>query len=222
MELQELGRWAPLVSPRFSAEAFQALSARVERAYASSTVYPPKEQLFAAFSLTPPEKVRVVILGQDPYHGAGQAHGLAFSVAPGVKPPPSLVNIYKELQSDLGIPSKADGCLADWAAQGVFLLNAVLTVEAGKANSHSRFGWQAFTDAVVASIAALPQPVAFLLWGAQAQQKAAQAAQSPHPRLVLTAPHPSPLSAYRGFFGSRPFSQINDFLESHGEAAIKW
>lgn len=222
MELQELGRWAPLVSPRFSAEAFQALSARVERAYASSTVYPPKEQLFAAFSLTPPEKVRVVILGQDPYHGAGQAHGLAFSVAPGVKPPPSLVNIYKELQSDLGIPSRADGCLADWAAQGVFLLNTVLTVEAGKANSHSKLGWQAFTDAVVASIAALPQPVAFLLWGAQAQKKAAQAAQSPYPRLVLTAPHPSPLSAYRGFFGSRPFSKINFFLEFHGEAAIRW
>ena len=139
-----------------------------------------------------------------------------------MKPPPSLVNIYKELQSDLGIPPRSDGCLTDWAAQGVFLLNTVLTVEAGKANSHSKLGWQAFTDAVVASIAALPQPVAFLLWGAQAQKKAAQAAQSPYPRLVLTAPHPSPLSAYRGFFGSRPFSQINRFLESHGEAAIRW
>lgn len=222
MELEELGRWAPLVLPRFSASAFQALSEQVERAYALSTVYPPREQLFAAFSMTPPEKVRVVILGQDPYHGAGQAHGLAFSVAPGVKPPPSLVNIYKELKSDLGGLSRADGCLVDWAAQGVFLLNTVLTVEAGKANSHSRIGWQAFTDAVVESIAALPQPVAFLLWGAQAQNKAAQAVNSPYPRLVLTAPHPSPLSAYRGFFGSRPFSQINGFLESHGEAAIRW
>ena len=234
MELIELGRWAPQVSPRFSPAAFAALSQRVEKAYETATVYPPREQLFAAFSMTPPEQVRVVILGQDPYihahqahgqdpyHGAGQAHGLAFSVSPGVKPPPSLVNIYKELQSDLGIPPRSDGCLTDWAAQGVFLLNTVLTVEAGKANSHSKLGWQAFTDAVVASIAALPQPVAFLLWGAQAQKKAAQAAQSPYPRLVLTAPHPSPLSAYRGFFGSRPFSQINRFLESHGEAAIRW
>ena len=222
MELIELGRWAPQVSPRFTPAAFAALSQRVEKAYETTTVYPPREQLFAAFSMTPPEQVRVVILGQDPYHGAGQAHGLAFSVSPGVKPPPSLVNIYKELQSDLGIPPRSDGCLTDWAAQGVFLLNTVLTVEAGKANSHSKLGWQAFTDAVVASIAALPQPVAFLLWGAQAQKKAAQAAQSPYPRLVLTAPHPSPLSAYRGFFGSRPFSQINRFLESHGEAAILW
>lgn len=222
MELIELGRWAPQVSPRFSPAAFAALSQRVEKAYETTTVYPPREQLFAAFSMTPPEQVRVVILGQDPYHGAGQAHGLAFSVSPGVKPPPSLVNIYKELQSDLGVPPRSDGCLTDWAAQGVFLLNTVLTVEAGKANSHSKLGWQAFTDAVVASIAALPQPVAFLLWGAQAQKKAAQAAQSPYPRLVLTAPHPSPLSAYRGFFGSRPFSKINFFLESHGEAAIRW
>lgn len=222
MELIELGRWAQQVSPRFTPAAFAAFSQRVEKAYETTTVYPPREQLFAAFSMTPPEQVRVVILGQDPYHGAGQAHGLAFSVSPGVKPPPSLVNIYKELQSDLGIPPRSDGCLTDWAAQGVFLLNTVLTVEAGKANSHSKLGWQAFTDAVVASIAALPQPVAFLLWGAQAQKKAAQAAQSPYPRLVLTAPHPSPLSAYRGFFGSRPFSKINFFLESHGEAAIRW
>ena len=163
MELIELGRWAPQVSPRFSPAAFAALSQRVEKAYETTTVYPPREQLFAAFSMTPPEQVRVVILGQDPYHGAGQAHGLAFSVSPGVKPPPSLVNIYKELQSDLGIPPRSDGCLTDWAAQGVFLLNT-----------------------------------------------------------VLTAPHPSPLSAYRGFFGSRPFSQINRFLESHGEKAIQW
>ena len=220
MELIELGRWAPQVSPRFSPAAFAALSQRVEKAYETATVYPPREQLFAAFSMTPPEQVRVVILGQDPYHGAGQAHGLAFSVSPGVKPPPSLVNIYKELQSDLGIPPRSDGCLTDWAAQGVFLLNTVLTVEAGKANSHSKLGWQAFTDAVVASIAALPQPVAFLLWGAQAQKKAAQAAQSPYPRLVLTAPHPSPLSAYRGFFGSRPFSQISRFRHAGGRSPI--
>ena len=143
-------------------------------------------------------------------------------MAPGVKLPPSLVNIYKELSADLGIPPRIDGCLLDWARQGVFLLNTVLTVEAGKANSHRDLGWQAFTDAVVAALARLPQPVAFVLWGAQAQKKAAVAAASPYPRLVLAGPHPSPLSAYRGFFGSRPFSRINDFLTAQGEPAIRW
>lgn len=222
MDLSVLGPWQTCLEPHFPPSAFAALMARVDRAYEEATVFPPQADLFSAFSLTPPDQVRVVILGQDPYHGPGQAHGLAFSVAPGVKLPPSLVNIYREREADLGLPPRQDGCLIDWARQGVFLLNTVLTVEAGKANSHRSLGWQAFTDAVVASIAALPQPVAFLLWGAQAQKKAAQAAQLPYPRLVLTAPHPSPLSAYRGFFGSRPFSQINRFLESHGEKAIQW
>ena len=165
---------------------------------------------FAAFRLTPPERVRAVILGQDPYHEPGQAHGLAFSVRDGVRMPPSLVNIGKELASDVGA-TLSTGCLTGWAEQGVFLLNTVLTVEQGRANSHSGFGWQRFTDAAVAALAQLPQPVAFVLWGAQAQKKAAACKASPHPRLVLEAPHPSPLSAYRGFFGSRPFSQINAF-----------
>lgn len=222
MDLTALGAWRPLLTPVLSSPAFEALVERVDAAYAQTTVYPPRQELFAAFSATPPEAVRVVILGQDPYHGPGQAQGLAFSVAPGVKLPPSLVNIYKELSTDLGLPPRTDGCLLDWARQGVFLLNTVLTVEAGKANSHRDLGWQAFTDAVVAALARLPQPVAFVLWGAQAQKKAAVAAASPYPRLVLAGPHPSPLSAYRGFFGSRPFSRINDFLTAHGEPAIRW
>ena len=201
---------------------YDELFARVEQAYAEVEVYPPKEQLFSAFFLTPPEQVRVVILGQDPYHEPGQAHGLAFSVQAGTKLPPSLQNIYKERLADVGVPMSPNGDLTHWAKQGVLLLNTVLTVEKGKANSHKDFGWQEFTDAVVETIAKLPQPVAFVLWGAQAQKKAAVAARSEHPRLVLQSPHPSPLSSYRGFFGSKPFSQINKFLAQWGELPIKW
>ena len=195
---------------------------QVEAAYGTATVYPPMEQVFTAFQLTAPEQVRVVILGQDPYHEPGQAHGLAFSVKEGVKLPPSLVNIYKERQADLGIEPTKNGDLTHWAKQGVFLLNAVLTVEEGKANSHKDIGWQAFTDKVVESLAELPQPIAFILWGAQAQKKAKAAANSPYPRLILQSAHPSPLSSYRGFFGSKPFSQVNEFLKNHGEAEILW
>jgi len=201
---------------------YEDLFEKVNRAYEKTEVYPPKEMMFSAFTLTPPEAVRAVILGQDPYHEPGQAHGLAFSVKEGVKLPPSLVNIYKERESDVGVPVSENGDLTSWAKQGVLLLNTVLTVEKGKANSHKDFGWQAFTDDVVASVAKLPQPVAFVLWGAQAQKKAAVAAASEYPRLVLQSPHPSPLSSYRGFFGSKPFSQINEFLAAHGEAPIKW
>ena len=222
MELTSLKSWEALLAPQLKSLNFASLSSQVDQAYATTTVYPPAEDLFAAFALTPPESVRVVILGQDPYHGPGQAHGLAFSVAPGVKPPPSLVNIYREREADLGLPPRQDGCLIDWARQGVFLLNTVLTVEAGKANSHRSLGWQDFTDAVVEAVAQLPQPVAFILWGSQAQKKAPTAADSPHPRLVLCGPHPSPLSAYRGFFGSRPFSQVNRFLQDCGQAPIHW
>lgn len=222
MDLSALGPWRDFLKETLEGEAFQALAQRVDGAYDAAEVYPPRERLFTAFSLTPPERVRVVILGQDPYHEPGQAHGLAFSVQPGVKLPPSLVNIYKERESDLGILPSQDGCLTRWAEQGVFLLNTVLTVERGKANSHKDFGWQAFTDAVVASLARLPQPVAFVLWGAQAQKKAPVAADTAYPRLILQGPHPSPLSAYRGFFGNRPFSKINQFLTDHGEAPIDW
>lgn len=221
MDIAALGAWAPLLNEEFTKPYWAKLCARVDAAYASGEVYPPREDLFSAFTLTPPDRVRVLILGQDPYHEPGQAHGLAFSVRDGVKVPPSLVNIYKELESDLGVPPKESGCLTAWAEQGVLLLNTVLTVERGNANSHKNFGWQHFTDAVMAAVARLPQPVACVLWGGQAQKKAALLA-SEAPRLILCGPHPSPLSAYRGFFGSRPFSQINRFLEEHGEAPIRW
>lgn len=220
MDLSFPTAWAGLVPDPCAADS--GLRKRVADAYAGGTVYPPCEQVFAAFSLTPPEAVRVVILGQDPYHGEGQANGLAFSVREGIALPPSLRNIFRELREDLSVEPPEGGDLSGWAKQGVLLLNAVLTVNAGAANSHAAFGWQEFTDRVVVSLGGLPQPIAFLLWGAQAQKKAAVAAASSYPRLVLSAPHPSPLSAYRGFFGSRPFSQINAFLEAHGEAPIRW
>ena len=194
-----------------------------ERA-AGKTIYPAPRHWFAALDATPPDAVRVVILGQDPYHGPGQAHGLCFSVQPGVRVPPSLVNIYKELGSDLGIAPARHGHLAHWAAQGVLLLNAVLTVEAGQAASHQGRGWERFTDAVVAVAAASAQPTVFLLWGSHAQRKAAAVpglgAGSPH--LVLRAPHPSPLSAHTGFLGCRHFSQANAFLDAHGRGGIDW
>ena len=217
MEFQELGGWAQLLGavPGY----WESLSENVEAAYASGTVYPPRERLFAAFSATPPEQVRVVILGQDPYHEPNQAHGLSFSVEKGVKIPKSLQNIYKELDSDLGITPPEHGCLRPWAEQGVLLLNAVLSVEAHKAGSHRSFGWEKFTDDVIRATNRLPQPIVFLLWGAYAQKKA-ELIRRDYPRLILEAPHPSPLSAYRGFFGSRPFSKINDFLREQGESPI--
>ncbi|MBA4354228.1 MAG: uracil-DNA glycosylase [Novosphingobium sp.] len=187
------------------------------------TIYPPRGQRLAALAMTPLDQVRVVILGQDPYHGPGQAHGLAFSVQPGVKAPPSLVNIYKELESDLGLPRPSHGNLAHWAEQGVLLLNNALTVEAAKAGSHQNRGWEQFTDAAVAAVAAQDKPTVFMLWGAHAQKKAARItglAEGPH--LILKAPHPSPLSAYAGFFGCRHFSQANAFLEAHGRETINW
>ena len=221
-DLKALGAWVPLLEKELHAPYFEELQKKVADAYAHTAVFPPEADVFHAFSLTPPERVRVVILGQDPYHEPGQAHGLAFSVQKGVKLPPSLQNISKELQADLGLPPLSCGCLTPWARQGVFLLNTVLTVEAGKANSHRDFGWQRFTDAVLAACAGLPQPVAFVLWGGQAQKKAPLLEGSAAPRLILQSAHPSPLSSYRGFFGSRPFSQINAFLRENGEAEIDW
>ena len=183
-------------------------------------IFPKGSEWFRALALTPLEQVRVVILGQDPYHGEGQAHGLCFSVQPGVPPPPSLVNIFKELESDLGIRPARHGLLDHWARQGVLLLNSVLTVEMGRAASHRDRGWERFTDAIVAAVNAKPEPVVFLLWGSYAQKKAAFVDQSRH--LVLKAPHPSPLSAHSGFFGCRHFSRANAFLESRGLAPIDW
>ncbi|HMT44914.1 MAG TPA: uracil-DNA glycosylase [Chakrabartia sp.] len=183
-------------------------------------IFPKGSEWFRALDLTPLEKVRVVIIGQDPYHGEGQAHGLCFSVQPGVRTPPSLVNIYKEMQSDLGIPPARHGFLEHWAKQGVLLLNAVLTVEMAQAASHQGKGWEKFTDAIIRLVNARAEPCVFLLWGAYAQRKAAFVDMSRH--LVLKSAHPSPLSAYNGFFGSRPFSQTNAFLEAHGQAPIDW
>lgn len=193
-------------------------------AAAGKTIHPPAEDRFRALELTPLDRVRVVILGQDPYHGPGQAHGLSFSVRPGVKVPPSLVNIYKELLADLGIAPVRHGFLEHWARQGVLLLNTVMSVEGGKAASHRGRGWEAFTDAVIRAVAAKPEPVVFLLWGAHAQAKAAfvRSVEQGGAHLVLSAPHPSPLSAYKGWFGSRPFSRANAFLAAHGAAPVDW
>ena len=220
MNLRETGDWAPLLRELEHQPWYSPLADRVEAAYRESTVYPPREDLFAALRATPPAAVRAVILGQDPYHGPGQAHGLSFSVRPGVPLPKSLQNIARELESDLG-ETLSDGCLTPWTEQGVLLLNAVLTVEAHRAGSHRVFGWERFTDGVIEATNALPQPIAFLLWGNFAIKKAALI-HTDAPRLVLSSAHPSPLSAYRGFFGSRPFSQINGFLREHGEREILW
>lgn len=191
---------------------------------AGKVVYPPRGTRLAALALTPLEAVRCVILGQDPYHGPGQAHGLAFSVQHGVRPPPSLVNIYKELEADLGLPRAASGDLSKWAEQGVLLLNNTLTVEAGLAGSHAGRGWDAITDAAVAAVAERDVPTVFILWGSHAKKKAnrvpALARASHH--LIVASAHPSPLSAHNGFFGSRPFSQTNAFLEANGRGAIDW
>lgn len=221
MEQMQLGAWRELLREELKKPYFAALMQRVEAARETSVIYPPKGREFFALSTTQPENVRVVILGQDPYHEPNQAFGLAFAVAKGVKLPPSLRNIFSELQQDLGIAPPKDGDLTPWAQRGVLLLNSVLTVEQGKANSHASWGWQRFTDAVISATNTLPQPIAFVLWGAQAQKKAALV-HTQAPRLILNAPHPSPLSSYRGFFGSKPFSKINTFLTEHGEAPMDW
>ncbi|HVR91960.1 MAG TPA: uracil-DNA glycosylase [Novosphingobium sp.] len=195
---------------------------RAEEA-AGKRIYPPPGSRLRALELTPLDRVKVVILGQDPYHGAGQAHGLAFSVQDGVRVPPSLLNIYKELEADLGLPRPTLGNLTGWAKQGVLLLNAALTVEDGQPASHQGRGWEAITDAVVAAVAAGTEPSVFLLWGSHARKKAQGVPGLMHGRhLVLTAPHPSPLSAHSGFFGCKYFSQANAFLEAHGRGAIDW
>ena len=195
---------------------------RAEEA-AGKRIYPPAGMRLAALELTPLDKVKVVILGQDPYHGPGQAHGLSFSVQPGVKVPPSLANIYKEIEADLGLPRPAHGHLEGWARQGVLLLNNALTVEDGKAGSHAGKGWEAITDAAVAAVAAKADPCVFLLWGSHARKKAqAVPGLMDSHHLVLTAPHPSPLSAYSGFLGCRHFSKANALLEAQGRGAVDW
>ena len=217
-------RWAALLAEELEQPYFAALCRAVTARRAAGPVYPPEADVFSAFALTPPEQVRCVILGQDPYHEPEQAHGLAFSVRPGVPLPRSLRNIYKEREADLGLPPAQTGCLIPWARAGVLLINTVLTVDAGQANSHAKFGWQTFTDAVFRILWQLPQPVAFVLWGKQAQVKLERAIDAPAggPRLIHTSAHPSPLSAKRGFFGSRPFSQVDAFLRENGAPPIGW
>jgi uracil-DNA glycosylase len=217
--------WLEPLRPEFDSPYMTALRAfLVAEKDAGKRIFPKGGEWFRALDLTPPDKVRVVILGQDPYHGEGQAHGLCFSVKPGVAAPPSLVNIYKELASDLGIKPARHGFLEHWAAQGVLLLNSVLTVEMGRAASHRERGWERFTDAVIRLVNERAEPVVFLLWGSYAQKKAAfvDSIDRGGRHLVLKAPHPSPLSAYSGFFGCGHFSKANAFLEARGMAPIDW
>lgn len=199
---------------------YQELMQFLNQEYAQRQIFPPKEELFSAFQYCDMNQIKVVILGQDPYHEKNQAHGLAFSVRKGIKIPPSLRNIYKELNSDLGIDIPSHGCLIEWAKQGVFMLNAVLSVREGKAGSHHNKGWEIFSDHVIQTINEQCDAVVFLLWGAPAQRKQALIDENRH--CILCAPHPSPLSAYRGFFGSKPFSQANAYLKAHYRDEIDW
>lgn len=212
--------WLAPLSPEFKKPYYAKLYKTVRQEYNTRLIFPPADDIFNAFEFTPLSEVKVVILGQDPYHGDGQAHGLCFSVKPDVEIPPSLVNIYKELQDDLGCYIPNNGYLEKWAKQGVMLLNTVLTVRAHQANSHRGIGWEEFTDAAIRILDEQDRPMVFLLWGKPAQMKKSMLHNPKH--LILQAPHPSPLSAYRGFFGCRHFSQANAFLEEHGLAPIDW
>jgi uracil-DNA glycosylase len=213
--------WAKVMREYFLSENFHNLSDFIRKEYVSKKVYPKPQDIFKAFWLTPFNKVKVVILGQDPYHGPLQAEGLSFSVQPGIKLPPSLQNIYKEIESDLGIKKDfTDGHLESWAKQGVFLLNAILTVVANSPASHQGNGWEEFTDAVIKTISEKREYVVFILWGNFARSKKYLIDTSKH--LVIESPHPSPFSAHSGFFESKPFSKCNDYLEKHGEKKIDW
>ena len=216
--------WRPVLEPVLASSPLRTLGGflKAEEA-AGKQIFPPANTRLAALALTPLPDVRVVILGQDPYHGPGQAHGLAFSVQRGVPVPPSLRNIFKEQEADLGLTRPAHGHLESWARQGVLLLNTVLTVEAGQAGSHQGKGWEVFTDAAIRAVAQRPQPCVYLLWGSHARAKAPLIrAANGGPHLILEAPHPSPLSAHRGFLGCRHFSRANTFLEERGSTAIDW
>lgn len=214
--------WQSILQQQESEDYFQQIRAFVEQERDSGKlIYPPQEQVFSAFEMTPFDAVRVVILGQDPYHGANQAHGLAFSVLPGVKIPPSLRNMYKELAEDIeGFEAPTHGYLKSWAEQGVLMLNTVLTVEEGKAHSHAKCGWETFTDHIIEQLNQRFEPIVFLLWGAHAQKKGQSIDSNKH--FVLNAPHPSPLSARRGFFGCQHFSQTNELLKSQNLPVIDW
>ena len=212
--------WQEVLQVEFDKPYFESLVSFVKQEYASNTIFPPAGQIFNAFNTCPFNNVKVVILGQDPYHGPGQAHGLCFSVNDGIQFPPSLQNIFKEITSDLGIPVPKTGNLTRWAEQGVLLLNATLTVRASQAGSHQGKGWEEFTDAVIKTISEKAENVVFILWGSYAIKKKTLINASKH--CILTAPHPSPLSSYRGFFGCKHFSQTNTYLTSKGKTPIEW
>ena len=212
--------WNEILAEEMQKEYYQQLQAFVQKRRAEVRVFPEEKNVFNALELTPFESVKVVILGQDPYHGFGQAHGLSFSVQKGTPLPPSLKNIYKELQEDIGGELPTEGDLSHWAKQGVLLLNTVLTVEEGNANSHKGMGWERLTNRLIESLNELKHPVIFILWGKPAQDKEKLITNSNH--VILKAPHPSPLSAYRGFFGSKPFSKVNDILIQQGQTPIRW
>lgn len=212
--------WLAPLTPEFAKPYYRELYKKVKEEYATHMIFPPSNEVFSAFELTPLADVKVVILGQDPYHNVGQAHGLCFSVKPDVEIPPSLVNIYKELHDDLGCYIPNNGYLVKWAKQGVLMLNTVLTVRAHQANSHRGIGWEEFTNAAIRVLNEQDRPIVFILWGSPAQRKKEMLNNPKH--LILEAPHPSSLSAYRGFFGSKPFSQTNAFLEKNGLTPIDW
>lgn len=212
--------WKDILAQEVNKPYYTRMMDFVEQEYQSAQIFPSREQMFRAFELTPYQDVKVVILGQDPYHGEHQAHGLSFSVPRGVKVPPSLVNIYKELHSDLGVAIPTHGCLETWAKQGVLMLNTVLTVRAHAPFSHRGKGWEQFTDQVIRILNEKSEPIVFILWGKPAQEKKQMLDASKH--CIIEAPHPSPLSAYRGFFGSKPFSQANEFLQRHQQTPICW
>ena len=217
---QITGDWQVALKNEFHQPYYAKLYKTIMEEYRTTKVFPPPQDMFNAFEYTPLNDVKVVILGQDPYHNDGQAHGLCFSVKPEVEIPPSLVNIYKELKDDCGCSIPDNGYLIKWAKQGVLMLNTVLTVRAHQANSHRGFGWEQFTDAVIQLLNSQDRPIVFILWGAPAQKKKLMLDNPNH--LILEAPHPSPLSAYRGFFGSKPFSKTNLFLEQNGILPIDW
>ena len=214
------GDWLEALKDEFKKDYYKQLFEKVNEEYRTRLIFPPANDIFNALHLTPLKDVKVVILGQDPYHGNNQAHGLCFSVKPEVEIPPSLVNIYKELHDDLGCTIPDHGYLVKWAKQGVLMLNTVLTVRAHQANSHRGIGWEEFTDAAIRVLNTQDRPIVFILWGRPAQMKKAMLNNPKH--LILEAPHPSPLSSYRGFFGSRPFSKTNQFLEANGVEPIDW
>ena len=212
--------WLAPLSPEFKKPYYANLYKKIREEYASTQIFPPSDEIFTAFELTPLAEVKVVIIGQDPYHGDGQAHGHCFSVKPDIETPPSLVNIYKELNSDLGCYIPNNGYLTKWAKQGVLMLNTVLTVRAHQANSHRGIGWEEFTDAAIRILNEQDRPIVYLLWGKPAQMKKSMLNNPKH--LILEAPHPSPLSAYRGFFGCQHFSKTNAFLKENGLTPIDW